>query len=171
MQIEQELERIAQQFIAEVQQAMESLNINASGESSRSLRYEITSTDAAVKMVVYGNPGIFFTDKGRGPTRGTGNGSFTREDAKKWARDKGVGTWYKESKKGRKAMNADEQAYLIWRKVHQKGFYGNNSEGKEYLEAIRERTTNEIRQNINQSVFEVVKQRLNLNGNRTSTAA
>lgn len=172
MNLEQELTRVADEFIAEVQQAMANLNINASGESSRSLRSEVTQTDAAIRMVVYGSLGIFFTDKGRKPTRNrTGNG-FSRDDAKKWARDKGIGTWYKETARGRKAMTADEQAYLIYRKVHQKGFYGNNSEGKEYLEAIRQKTLANIRQNITPAVVQVIKSQLNLrNGNRTNTAA
>ena len=172
MNLEQELIRVADEFIAEVKQAMANLNINASGESSRSLRSEVTQTDAAIRMVVYGSPGIFFTDKGRGPTRNrTGNG-FSRDDAKKWARDKGIGTWYKDTAKGRKAMTPDEQAYLIYRKVHQKGFYGNNSEGKEYLEAIRQKTLADIRQNITPAVVQVIKSQLNLrNGNRTNTAA
>lgn len=171
-EIETKLEELASEFIFEVQQAMARLNINASGKSSESLRCEINSTDAAIRLVVYGSPGIFFTDKGRGPTRNRTGDGFSVSDAEQWAKDKRLPTWYKETKRGRKPMTSREQAFLIYRKVHQKGFYGNNSEGKEYLEAIRQNLIADIRANITPSVVEVIKSKLNLrNGTNQNRAA
>lgn len=163
------LESVLDDIISQTQAAMSAKNINASGKSSESLRREIKVDDRAIRGTVYAGAGVVFTDKGRGPSkqRGGPGGGFSKDDAKQWARDKGLPVWLRESGK---AMSRDEQAFLIMRKVHHKGFYGENSQGKEYLEPVIEKANDRLKSEIRTAVFDLVKTKLNY-GNKSNKAA
>lgn len=162
------LRDLLEDAVESIRDEMQSLGINASGESASKIKVTVMETTAAIRGTITAPPGVIYTDSGRGPSRSRGNGgSFTKDDAKEWARDKGLPVWMRENGK---AMSRDEQAFLIMRKVHQKGFYGDNRQGKEYLDPILTETTDQITAEIKPGLLGLVKQKLNY-GTNTNRAA
>ena len=167
MQVEEFLNKVGNDFVESTREAMSRLNIDASGKSSDSVHAEVSEKFNSYRLAVYAGKGVVFTNQGRGPSRGGSGGGFTINDAKQWAKDKGIGKWYRESGK---AMSDEEQAFLIRRKVHRKGFYGDNAQGNEFLPEIRQKTSDEIRATIKGALFDLVKSKLNYGSNKNIAA-
>ena len=118
-----ELNQRGQSYVNELRGYLVSENVNASGKLSASLTFQVNPNLERIELVIIGNRYFGAIDQGRQPTRNrTGNG-FTKDMARQWIIDKGIQPWSVKTAKGERAMSLDSQAFLVWRKVHERGFY------------------------------------------------
>ncbi len=110
-------EQFSGSSIAEIQGKMGSTGANASGETSRSLRMEISDYE----LTIYGSEIFRYVETGRGPSRKRGSGESLYERIKQWIKDKGI------TPDG--DISDDSLAFLIARKIHNEGtvIYRTNS--------------------------------------------
>lgn len=102
-------EQFSGSSIAEIQGKMGSTGANASGETSRSLRREITDYE----LTIYGSEVFRYVEGGRGPSKKRGSGESLYDRIKQWIKDKGI------TPDG--DISDDNLAFLIARKIHNEG--------------------------------------------------
>lgn len=107
---------------------------SASGQMSKSFRYEVTNAG----LSIYGVDYLKWAEQGRGPTTSSKKGNPPlREIILKWITTKGLPLWH--DKKGR-VIPRETQAFLITRKIHQSGvsFYRDKKPRDIYSSVITE---------------------------------
>lgn len=80
---------------------------NASGKLIDSVEYKVEGARLTISAWDY----IYYLEKGRGPTKGGGNGSL-RQIIRQWIDDKGITP---------DGISKDSLAYLITRRIHEEG--------------------------------------------------
>ena len=77
-----------------------------------------------------------WVDGGRGPTRGGGDGSLVKS-LQAWIASKGIQVRKSAAESGQTVAERNKGiAYAIAKKIHAKGFYGNNSEGTGFFSRV-----------------------------------
>jgi len=101
-------------YIQQLRDELAFNNVNASGRLSASIKLEVRDTGFTI-FEDNPNPYFYYPDQGRKPTDKRLTKGFTREDAIQWAKDKGIPQW--------DGVTEEQRGFLIWRKVHRRGFY------------------------------------------------
>lgn len=102
-------EQFSGSAIAEIQGRMGSSGANASGNTSRSLRRELSENE----LTIFGSSVFKYVEGGRGPSRKSGSSETSlRDRIKQWIKDKGIRP---------DGISADSLAFLIARKIHNEG--------------------------------------------------
>ena len=107
--------------------------------------YGLFSSLKAVPVIERGNEVIArieaaehyqWIDGGRGPTRGGGDGSLVKS-LTAWIASKGIQVRQSAAESGQTVAERNKGiAYAIAKKIHAKGFYGNNSEGTGFFSRV-----------------------------------
>ena len=79
------IERFAQKLTSDLSASVEQSGVSASGNLSRSFRYELTERSLRVYAAKYANA----VEVGRKPTQASGSGQL-RKAIRKWIDDKGI---------------------------------------------------------------------------------
>lgn len=82
-----------QGVVDEIKKNLASTGTDATGETSKSLRFEVKKDADKTILSVYGRPFIMAVETGRGPAKGSGQGnSGMAENILKWMNAKGIKT-------------------------------------------------------------------------------
>ena len=122
-------------------QELESQRVNASGELSRSVDFDVDFDNDSITL--YFNMAIwwYYVEKGRKPTGSGGGQSWTKsiEELEQWIRNKTARGWFV-PRANQTIPHTDKEiksvAYAIRHKIHKVGYYSNNSVGLHILEKV-----------------------------------
>lgn len=124
-------------------QELESQRVNASGELSRSVDFDVDFDDDSITL--YFNMAMYwyYIEKGRNATGGGGGQSWgypkNVNDIAKWMQDKISRGWFI-PRANQTIPRTDKEikrvAYAIVKKIHKVGFYGQNHYGLHILEQV-----------------------------------
>ena len=126
-------------------QELEAQKVNASGELSNSVDFDVDYDENSITL--YFNMAMYwyYIEHGRKPNGGGGGQSWggwqqATRDIQQWIENKmNRGLWVPKSNKPIPHAGSKEikgVAYTIVRKIHTRGFYGNNSSGLHILEKV-----------------------------------
>lgn len=135
----------ARELAEKYKQELELQKVNASGELSRSVDFDVDYDENSItlyfNMVMY----WYYIEHGRKPTGGGGGSSWggwrqATRDIQQWIENKiSRGQWIPRNNKPIPQVGSKEikgVAYTIVRKIHTKGFYGQNHTGLHILEKV-----------------------------------
>lgn len=135
----------AKQLVDNYKQELELQKVNASGALSRSADFDFDFDENDITLYFIYNSYGYYIDHGRRPTGGGGGQSWggwqqATRDIQQWIENKmNRGLWVPKSNKPIPHAGSKEikgVAYTIVRKIHTRGFYGNNSSGLHILEKV-----------------------------------
>lgn len=136
--IQELLQREGDAIIRDLQSAMVSTGVNASGKTSASLLNEVRATGISrTTMLITGGEGWKFVEQGRGATLKSQNGVLY-PIIKQWVKDKGIAI--------PNGYTLESLAFVITRKIHQEGTYAfrMNARRDIYTSVITEERINSI---------------------------
>jgi len=151
------IERFAQKLTSDLSASVEQSGVSASGNLSRSFRYELTERSLRVYAAKYANA----VEVGRKPTQASGSGQL-RKAIRKWIDDKGIIP--KPSPSGR-VPSKDSLAYAIAKSIHQKGtllhrgtdFYGRNKPTEIITGVVNDGRLNDLKKGLITSFISSLK--------------
>ena len=108
------LNELGQQFVDSLRDELASKRINASGDLSRSVRYEIVGKGAEIGLALFWDDYGDIVDEGRGRSKKGGPMQTWRNKIKGWINYKGISP--------RQKMTQEQLAFLITRKINRKGY-------------------------------------------------
>jgi len=108
------LNQLGQQFVDSLRDELQSKRINASGNLSRSVRYEIVGKGAEIGIALIWDDYGDIVDEGRGKSTKGGPKQNWRNKIEGWMRFKGITP--------RQGMTFEQVAFLITRKINQRGY-------------------------------------------------
>jgi hypothetical protein len=113
--IDQALQNLGDQIVAEMQQTLSNKGISASGNLSRSITATVIQDKnnvsvLEVSMLSYGE----IVDAGRGKSKTGGPKQTWRPEIKEWIKQKGISL--------KPGVTLDQAAFLITRKINQRGY-------------------------------------------------
>lgn len=131
-------------------QELENQRVNASGELSRSVDFDVDFDNDSITL--YFNMAIwwYYVEKGRKPTGSGGGQSWAKsiEELEQWIRNKTARGWFV-PRANQTIPRTDKEiksvAYAIRHKIHKVGWYGNS--GQHYGLHILENVLNEAEAN------------------------
>lgn len=120
---------------------LEAQRVNASGELSRSADFDYDFDENDIALYFIANSYNYYVEHGRKPTGGGGGQKWVNslQDIENWVQNKiSRGWWIPKQNKTipRTPQEIRGVAWVIRRKIHQKGFYGQNSSGLHILEKV-----------------------------------
>lgn len=133
----------AREIVNMYRQELETQKVNASGELSRSLDFDFDFNENDIVLYFIANSYNYYINKGRRPTGGGGGQSWNNslQEIEQWMQNKMSRGWWI-PKKNKPIPSTPKEirsvAWVIRRKIHQKGFYSNNSVGLHILENVIE---------------------------------
>lgn len=128
-----ELYDLAKQIAESYRDELKRNNIVASGDLVH-FRWDIELESDGLRLVFYLPHYWRYPEFGRRETKNGGNGAVVRA-IRQWIEDKGITPTARTGKNGRKYIPTKNQlAFLIARKIHAVGYYGNSHYGKNPLE-------------------------------------
>lgn len=131
----------AREIVEKYKQELELQRVNASGDLSRSVDFDFDFDENDITLYFIANSYWWYTEKGRRPTGGGGGQKWTNslQDIQNWIENKiSKGWWIPRQNRTipRTPKDIKSVAWVIRRKIHQKGFYSNNSVGLHILEKV-----------------------------------
>lgn len=132
----------ARELVEKYKQELELQKVNASGDLSRSVDFDVDYDENSITL--YFNMAMYwwYIEKGRRPTGSGGGQAWTNslQDIQNWIQNKmSRGWWIPRNNKSvphPDSNNIKSVAWVIRRKIHQKGWYGSNSSGLHILEKV-----------------------------------
>lgn len=112
--LDQALNILGQQFVESLRDELQTKRINASGELSRSIRYEIVGQGAEIGLALIWNDYGDIVDEGRNRSTKGGPKQNWRNKIEGWMRFKGIAP--------RQGMSTEQLAFLITRSINRKGY-------------------------------------------------
>ena len=150
----------AREIVEKYKQELELQRVNASGSLSRSLDYDFDfDANDIVLYFIYNSYG-YYVNEGRRPTGSGGGQTWTNslQDIQNWIENKiSKGWWIPRQNRTipRTPKEIKSVAWVIRRKIHQKGWYGSNSSGLHILEKVlRDAEANGLIQRMIDSVIQ-----------------
>ena len=131
----------AAELVRMYKDALEQEKVNSSGALSNSASYDFDFDENDIVLYFIANSYWFYTEKGRRPTGGGGGQAWTNslQDIQNWMENKMSRGWWI-PKKNKPIPSTPKEirsvAWVIRRKIHQKGFYGQNHTGLHILENV-----------------------------------
>ena len=135
----------AKQLVDNYKQELELQKVNASGALSRSADFDFDFDENDIVLYFIYNSYGYYVNEGRKPTGGGGGQSWggwrqATKDIERWIENKmSRGQWIPRNNKPIPQPGSKEikgVAYTIVRKIHTKGFYGQNHYGLHILEQV-----------------------------------
>lgn len=133
----------AAELVRMYKQELELQKVNASGALSRSVDFDVDFDENDIVLYFIYNSYGYYVNEGRRPT-GSGGGQKwgypqNVNDISQWLKNKISRGWFI-PRRNNKIPRTDKEikgvAYAIVRKIHARGFYGNNSSGLHILEKV-----------------------------------
>ena len=112
--IDEALNVLGQQFVDSLRDELQSKGINASGNLSRSVRYEVVGQGAEIGLALFWDEYGEAVDEGRSPSKRGGPKQNWRNKIEGWIRFKGIAP--------RQGVSREQLAFLITRKINRKGY-------------------------------------------------
>ncbi len=131
----------ARELVNLYRQELQTQKVNASGSLSNSADFDYDfDEDSIVLYFIYNSYG-YYVNEGRKPTGGGGGQPWTNslQDIQNWIQNKiSRGWWIPRNNKPipTKPNEIKRIAWVIRRKIHQKGWYNDNSSGLHILEKV-----------------------------------
>lgn len=115
--------------------------VNASGTLSNSADFDVDFDENEITLYFQMTSYWYYIEHGRKPTGGGGGQPWANpmSDIETWIKNKiSRGYWIPKQNQSipRTPQELKRVAYVIKRKIHNKGFYGQNHEGKHILENV-----------------------------------
>ena len=136
-----ELYNGAREIVNMYKRELETQKVNASGSLSNSADFDFDFNENDIVLYFIANSYWFYTEKGRRPTGGGGGQAWSNslQDIQNWMENKMSRGWWI-PKKNKPIPSTPKEirsvAWVIRRKIHQKGFYGQNHTGLHILENV-----------------------------------
>lgn len=136
-----ELYNCAAELVRMYRQELELQRVNASGELSRSLDYDVDFDENDITLYFIANSYYWYIEHGRRPTGGGGGQKWTNslQDIENWIQNKiSRGWWIPRNNKPipRTPQEIKSVAWVIRRSIHNSGFYKPNHHGLHILEQV-----------------------------------
>lgn len=131
----------AREIVEKYKQELYNQKVNASDELSRSADFDFDFNENDITLYFIANSYYWYIEKGRRPTGSGGGQTWTNslQDIQNWIENKiSKGWWIPRQNRTipRTPKEIKSVAWVIRRKIHQKGFYGQNHTGLHILEKV-----------------------------------
>lgn len=131
----------AAELVRMYKQELELQRVNASGDLSRSLDYDVDFDENDITLYFIANSYYWYIEHGRRPTGGGGGQKWTNslQDIENWIQNKiSRGWWIPRNNKPipRTPQEIKSVAWVIRRSIHNSGFYKPNHHGLHILEQV-----------------------------------
>lgn len=150
----------ARKIVEMYKQELETQRVNASGALSRSADFDFDFDENDITLYFIANSYGYYINEGRRPTGSGGGQTWTNslQDIENWIQNKiSKGWWIPRQNRTipRTPKEIKSVAWVIRRKIHQKGFYGQNHTGLHILEKVlRDAEANGLIQRMIDSVIQ-----------------
>lgn len=112
--LDEALNVLGKQFVDSLRDELQSKKINASGNLSRSVRYEVVGQGAELGLALIWDEYGDAVDEGRSPSKRGGPKQTWRNKIEGWIRFRGISP--------RQGVSREQLAFLITRKINKKGY-------------------------------------------------
>ena len=131
----------ARELVEMYKQELELQRVNASGDLSRSLDYDVDFDENDITLYFIANSYYWYIEHGRRPTGGGGGQKWTNslQDIENWIQNKiSRGWWIPKQNQTipRTPKEIKSVAWVIRRSIHNSGFYKPNHHGLHILEQV-----------------------------------
>jgi hypothetical protein len=131
----------AAELVQMYKQELELQRVNASGDLSRSLDYDVDFDENDITLYFIANSYYWYIEHGRRPTGGGGGQKWTNslQDIENWIQNKiSRGWWIPKQNQTipRTPKEIKSVAWVIRRSIHNSGFYKPNHHGLHILEQV-----------------------------------
>lgn len=131
----------AAELVRMYRQELELQRVNASGDLSRSLDYDVDFDENDITLYFIANSYYWYIEHGRRPTGGGGGQSWANslQEIERWMQNKiSRGWWIPRNNKPipRTPQEIKSVAWVIRRSIHNSGFYKPNHHGLHILEQV-----------------------------------
>jgi hypothetical protein len=131
----------AAELVQMYKQELELQRVNASGDLSRSLDYDVDFNENDIVLYFIANSYYWYIEHGRRPTGGGGGQKWTNslQDIENWIQNKiSRGWWIPKQNQTipRTPKEIKSVAWVIRRSIHNSGFYKPNHHGLHILEQV-----------------------------------
>ena len=131
----------AAELVQMYKQELELQKVNASGDLSRSLDYDVDFDENDITLYFIANSYYWYIEHGRRPTGGGGGQKWTNslQDIENWIQNKiSRGWWIPKQNQTipRTPKEIKSVAWVIRRSIHNSGFYKPNHHGLHILEQV-----------------------------------
>lgn len=131
----------AREIVEKYKQELYNQKVNASDELSRSADFDFDFNENDITLYFIANSYWWYIEHGRRPTGSGGGQTWTNslQDIQNWIENKiSKGWWIPRQNRTipRTPKEIKSVAWVIRRKIHQKGFYGQNHTGLHILEKV-----------------------------------
>jgi hypothetical protein len=150
----------AREIVEKYKQELYNQKVNASDELSRSADFDFDFDENDITLYFIANSYWWYVEHGRRPTGSGGGQTWTNslQDVENWIQNKiSKGWWIPRQNRTipRTPKEIKSVAWVIRRKIHQKGFYGQNHTGLHILEKVlRDAEANGLIQRMIDSVIQ-----------------